>query len=231
MWHGSVANVVYNVALSVCKCTLWHRSFATDIPICNAILFLWNSYIQHGTVPLQSLQCDTVPLQMLHTTWYCNFTIITVWQCTLAMQRFCISAIGTWWHSLNHGIESFQSLQRVDVLFQSLQRGTVPLQMFYTTWHCIFAIYHPCNRCTTFFCLCNWYIVKNNLKNLIHVFNQHCPLLKFSFPDFSLSSLDILTLSWHKTNQVWVSSQLTYFYRSYCPLLKFCFPDIFCSFF
>ena len=32
-------------------------------------------------------------------------------------------------------------------------------------------------------------------------------------------------LSWHSTDQVRVSSLLTYFYRSYFPLLKFSFPD------
>ena len=39
--------------------------------------------------------------------------------------------------------------------------------------------------------------------------------------------LDIwyMNLSWHYTDQVWVSSRLTYFYGSYCPLLKFSFPD------
>ena len=30
---------------------------------------------------------------------------------------------------------------------------------------------------------------------------------------------------WLNTNQVRVSSRLTYFYRSYCPLWKFSFPD------
>ena len=30
--------------------------------------------------------------------------------------------------------------------------------------------------------------------------------------------------SLYSTDQVWVSSCLTYFYRSYCPLLKFSFP-------
>ena len=34
-----------------------------------------------------------------------------------------------------------------------------------------------------------------------------------------------MNLSWHNTDQVWVSSRLTYFYRSYCPLLTFSFPD------
>ena len=34
-----------------------------------------------------------------------------------------------------------------------------------------------------------------------------------------------MNLSWHNTDQFWVSSRLTYFYRSSCPLLKFCFPD------
>ena len=34
-----------------------------------------------------------------------------------------------------------------------------------------------------------------------------------------------MNLSWHNTDQVWVSLRLTYFYRSYCPLLKFSFPD------
>ena len=29
-----------------------------------------------------------------------------------------------------------------------------------------------------------------------------------------------MNLSWHKTNQVWVSSRLTYFYRSYWPFAK-----------
>ena len=32
-------------------------------------------------------------------------------------------------------------------------------------------------------------------------------------------------LLWHNTDQIRVSSRLTYFYRSYCPFLKFCFPD------
>ena len=30
--------------------------------------------------------------------------------------------------------------------------------------------------------------------------------------------------SWHNTDQVWVSSRLTYFYRNYYPLLIFSFP-------
>ena len=34
-----------------------------------------------------------------------------------------------------------------------------------------------------------------------------------------------MNLSWHNTDQVRVSSRLTYFYKSNCPLLKFCFPD------
>ena len=34
-----------------------------------------------------------------------------------------------------------------------------------------------------------------------------------------------MILSWHNTDQVRVSSRLTYFYRSYCPLLKCHFPD------
>ena len=34
-----------------------------------------------------------------------------------------------------------------------------------------------------------------------------------------------MNLSCHNTDQVRVSSCLTYFYRSYCPLLKFGFPD------
>ena len=32
-----------------------------------------------------------------------------------------------------------------------------------------------------------------------------------------------VNLSWHNTDQVWVSSHVTFFYRSYCPLLKFSF--------
>ena len=63
-------------------------------------------------------------------------------------------------------------------------------------------------------------------------YRSYCPLLKFSFLDFSLLSFEILTwnlvymnLSWHNTDQVRLSSRLTYFYRSYCPLLKFSFPD------
>ena len=70
-----------------------------------------------------------------------------------------------------------------------------------------------------------------------YFYRSYCPLLKFSFPDFSFCSLlrywlQILymTLSWHNTDQVRVSSLLTYFYRSYCPLLKSRFPDFsFCS--
>ena len=34
-----------------------------------------------------------------------------------------------------------------------------------------------------------------------------------------------MNLSWHNTDQVRVSSRLTYFYKSNCPLLKFSFPD------
>ena len=34
-----------------------------------------------------------------------------------------------------------------------------------------------------------------------------------------------MNLSWHNTDQVWVSLCLTNFYRSYCPLLKFSFLD------
>ena len=33
-----------------------------------------------------------------------------------------------------------------------------------------------------------------------------------------------VNLSWHNTDQVPISSRLTYLYRSYCPLLKFSFP-------
>ena len=36
-----------------------------------------------------------------------------------------------------------------------------------------------------------------------------------------------MNLSWHNTDQVWVSLRLTYFYRSYCPLLKFSFLHFF----
>ena len=35
----------------------------------------------------------------------------------------------------------------------------------------------------------------------------------------------------HNTDQVQLSSHLTYFYRSYCPLLKFSFPDFFSAVF
>ena len=34
-----------------------------------------------------------------------------------------------------------------------------------------------------------------------------------------------MNLSWHNTDQVRVSSHLTYIYMSYCPLLKLSFPD------
>ena len=34
-----------------------------------------------------------------------------------------------------------------------------------------------------------------------------------------------INLSWHNTDQVWVSLRLTNFSRSYCPFLKFSFPD------
>ena len=34
-----------------------------------------------------------------------------------------------------------------------------------------------------------------------------------------------MNLSWHNTDQVRVSSRLTYFYRNKSPLLKFSFPD------
>ena len=60
---------------------------------------------------------------------------------------------------------------------------------------------------------------------------SYCPLQKFSFPNFSLSSFVILTwnmeydLSWHDTDQVRLLSSLIHFYISYCPLLKFRFPD------
>ena len=37
-----------------------------------------------------------------------------------------------------------------------------------------------------------------------------------------------MNLSWYNTDQVRVSSRLTYFYRSYCPLLKFSFPEFLC---
>ena len=40
-----------------------------------------------------------------------------------------------------------------------------------------------------------------------------------------------MNLSWHNTDQVWVSSRLTYFYRGYCPLFKFRFPDLFSAVF
>ena len=36
-----------------------------------------------------------------------------------------------------------------------------------------------------------------------------------------------MKLSWLNTDQIRVSSLLTYFYRSYCPLLIFSFPDFF----
>ena len=115
---------------------------------------------------------------------------------------------------------------------------------------------------------------------LTYFYRSYCPLLKFSFPEFSLQSFDILTLkiciwicldiiqikfefrhawptftgvialcwnllfrsflcsllrywleiwymnlSWHNTDQVWVSSRLTNLYRSYCPLLELSFLD------
>ena len=66
---------------------------------------------------------------------------------------------------------------------------------------------------------------------LTYIYRSYCPLLKFSFPGFSLPSFEILNeiwymnLSWHNTDQVRVSLRSTNFYRSYCPLLKFSFPD------
>ena len=67
---------------------------------------------------------------------------------------------------------------------------------------------------------------------LPYFYMNYCPLLKFHFPHFFLSSLKILTwnfiymnLSWCNTGQVQLLSRLTYFYLSYCPLQKFIFPN------
>ena len=66
---------------------------------------------------------------------------------------------------------------------------------------------------------------------LTYFYRSYCPLLKFSFLDFSLLSFEIWTwnlwymnLSWHNTDQRF-TSRLTYFYRSYCPLQKFSFTE------
>ena len=66
--------------------------------------------------------------------------------------------------------------------------------------------------------------------------STRCPSTLFS-ELFSVFLWDIdltiwyVNLSWHNTDQVWVSLRLTYFYRSYCPLLKFSFPAFFSAVF
>ena len=66
---------------------------------------------------------------------------------------------------------------------------------------------------------------------LTRFYRSYCPLLKFSFLDFSRQFLrycpEIWYMNWFRlnTDQVRLSSRLTYFYRSYCSLLKFSFPD------
>ena len=59
------------------------------------------------------------------------------------------------------------------------------------------------------------------LSRLTFFYRSYCPLLKFSFPDFSLPSFDMLT--WNLVYEF----VMTYFYRSYCPLLKLKFSGLF----
>ena len=61
---------------------------------------------------------------------------------------------------------------------------------------------------------------------LTYFYRSYYPLLKFSFPDFSLSSFEIMT--WNLVYEFVLnrsSSHLLRFYRSYGPLRKLSFPD------
>ena len=76
------------------------------------------------------------------------------------------------------------------------------------------------------------------LSRLTYFYRSYCPLLKFSFPDFSLQfffryRLEIwyMNLSRQNKEQVRILSRLTHFYRSYCPLPKFSFLEFSLLFF
>ena len=72
---------------------------------------------------------------------------------------------------------------------------------------------------------------------LTYFYRSYCPLLRFSFPDFSLLSFEIMT--WNLVYEFVLNrsrsrfdrsycpllSSLTLFYTSYCPLFKFSFSD------
>ena len=66
--------------------------------------------------------------------------------------------------------------------------------------------------------------------------STRCPSTRFfrrflSRPSRYWLEIWYVNLSWHNTNQVRVSSRLTYIYRSYCPLLKFTFSGFFSAVF
>ena len=72
-----------------------------------------------------------------------------------------------------------------------------------------------------------------NQRHALHIFMGVIALcLNLVFRAFLCSLLRYwlkiwyMNLSWHNTDQVRLSSGLTYFYGSYCPLLKFSFPSV-----